>query len=118
MKLEISLQAHADVEECLFWSAKSFGIPAARRYQKLIFVALEEICQTGKSPNSGFRLGIPPELQFYHLRHSRKKAAIEGIVVKRPRHFVVYRRGEDEVIQIIRILHDSMDITKQLEEES
>ena len=117
MRREISRQAQADVEECLLWSAESFGIPAARRYQKLIFVALEEICQIGKSPNSGFRLGIPPEFQFYHLRHSRKKAAIDGIIVKTPRHFVVYRVGENEVIQIIRILHDSMDITAQLEEE-
>ncbi len=55
-----------------------------------------------------------PSAWIYHLRHSRKRAAVDGVVVKSPRHFVIYLE-EPEAVQILRLLHDSMDIEAQLD---
>jgi hypothetical protein len=34
--------------------------------------------------------------------------------VKTPRHFLLYRRREDGVIEVGRVLHDSRDLERQL----
>lgn len=51
-------------------------------------------------------------MRLYHLRHCRKRAELEGLVVKLPRHFILYRSASIGRIQIIRVLHDSMDIDR------
>jgi plasmid stabilization system protein ParE len=37
--------------------------------------------------------------------------------VKEPRHFLLYRRREDGVIEVARILHDGRDLQRHLPEE-
>jgi toxin ParE1/3/4 len=49
----------------------------------------------------------------YHLKHSRKNAAVGGLIVKKPRHFIVYRVNGD-TLEILRVLHDRMDLPRQM----
>jgi len=55
-------------------------------------------------------------MRIFHLRRCRKKAALNGLVVKEPRHFVLYRIKEPGGIEILRLLHDEMDIDQQAKE--
>ncbi|MGG4615968.1 type II toxin-antitoxin system RelE/ParE family toxin, partial [Pseudomonas aeruginosa] len=32
----------------------------------------------------------------------------------RPRHFVLYRLATDQVLEVVRVLHDSMDLDQHL----
>jgi plasmid stabilization system protein ParE len=51
----------------------------------------------------------------YHLEFSRSR--VSGSTVKEPRHFLLYRRREDGVIEVARILHDGRDLQRHLPEE-
>jgi len=105
----LSNQAKREFIAALEWSEKHFGEDAALRYQQLLRTAFVEIAENLEAPGSkavdGFRL--------YHLRHCRKKAPVKGLIVKSPRHFLIYREREG-VVEIARILHDQMNIEAKL----
>ncbi len=55
---------------------------------------------------------ISPGLRSMHLFFSRLDN-IEGRGV-RPRHIVFYRSTEDQIVEVVRVLHDAMELTRQL----
>jgi len=108
MKLVRTPQSLLDLQDCILWSARNFGRQAAYRYKVLLEVSILEI---GNNPNligSDSINEFDDSIKKYHLRNSRKNAPVGGIIVKRPRHFIVYRVKQDE-IQILRVLHDQMN---------
>ena len=50
----------------------------------------------------------------YHLEFSRSR--VSGSRVKAPRHYLLYRRRGDGVIEVARILHDASDLARHLPE--
>jgi toxin ParE1/3/4 len=48
----------------------------------------------------------------YHIQFSRSR--VSGPSVKEPRHFLLYRRREERVIEVGRIIHDSRDLARHL----
>ncbi len=50
----------------------------------------------------------------YHLSFSQSRA--DGPSVRQPRHFLIYRRREDGMVEVARILHDSRDLQRHLPE--
>jgi toxin ParE1/3/4 len=56
---------------------------------------------------------LQAELGVYHLRHSRERAAAGGRVGS-PRHYVVFRVVNGDELEIVRLLHDAMDLPSQL----
>ncbi|HCN79344.1 MAG TPA: hypothetical protein DIT13_19445, partial [Verrucomicrobiales bacterium] len=54
------------------------------------------------------------KVRIYHLRHSRKAAPVGGLIVKNPRHFIVYRITSDRAIELLRVLHERMDFETQM----
>lgn len=51
----------------------------------------------------------------YHLSLSRSR--VSGQPVKEPRHFLLYRRRADGVIEVARVLDDARDLQRHLPEE-
>ena len=113
MKIAISSMALEDIEECLIWSASNFGRAAAKRYRQLLAVALSELAENPSIPGSRIQASLQPDIRLYHLSHSRKRAPVEGLVVKRPRHFIVYRVAGEETLEVLRVLDDRMDLESQ-----
>ena len=79
----------------------------------LIKEAVHDIGTNPERPGSMER----PEIMFqgartYHISLSRGR--VTGTQVKEPRHFLLYRRREDGVIEVARILHDGRDLARQL----
>jgi toxin ParE1/3/4 len=106
--------ARQDIREALRWSEQRFG--AAARYRALIKQAVRDIGADPERPGSKDR----PEIRIkgartYHLEFSR--GGVSGSKVKEPRHFLLYRRREDGVIEVARILHDARDLGRHLPEE-
>lgn len=115
MELRYFPAARKDIKDALKWSAENFGEVACQRYKKLLGVAIAEITTNPELPHSYLLRGLQPGVRLYHLKHSRTRAALAGQLVKKPRHFVSYAViGSDTVI--VRVLHDSMEITRQLGE--
>jgi toxin ParE1/3/4 len=116
MNLIRTAKAVEDLESCLLWSAESFGIPAAHRYRALLEVALLAILEDPELRGSKPIEGFDGKVKIYHLRHCRQAAPVGGLIVKNPRHFIVYRTMEAGAIELLRVLHERMDMGTQLQE--
>jgi len=112
-QIELAQAAIADIDAILDWSVEQFGNDGMHRYRLLIGAALTKLSQDPKPVGSKSAEDILPGLFRYHIRHSRM--AIEPAMkrVKRPRHFIIYRFN-DECIEVVRLLHDSMDLERHL----
>ena len=114
--LHISPQARRDIGAILEWSEREFGKKAAVRYEALLVQALRDLCADPERPGSMERPEILADgVRSYHLEFSR--ARVKGQTVKSPRHFLLYRRRDDHVIEVGRVIHDARDLTSQLPEE-
>jgi len=114
MNLLRTAKAVEDIESCLLWSAENFGIPAAHRYRVLLEVALLAIVEEPDLRGSKVMEGFDGKVRIYHLRHRRKDAPVGGLIVKNPRHFIVYRAMDDGAVELLRVLHERMDFEAQM----
>jgi toxin ParE1/3/4 len=117
-KLEIRLTgpAQRDLSIVMEWTVKEFGLRAALRYDALIKQALKDIAADPERPGSKERPEIMIEgARTYHLSLSRRRVSRPG--VKEPRHFLLYRRRGEGIIEVARILHDGRDLQRHLPED-
>lgn len=113
-KFRLSQAAEDDIASILATTAESFGAEALRRYEKLLVVALRDIASDPK------RVGVKDRPEFgegvcsYHLRYSRDRAKHDGVVVRCPRHLILFREIEPELLGVGRVLYDAMEIERHL----
>ena len=106
--VRLAAPAEADFQNVLRWTAEHFGDKQARVYAGTLSMAFEELAATGPSIiGAKTRNDIAKGLFTLHVaRHGRKG-----------RHFVMFRIGHDqgrEVIEILRLLHDAMDLPRHV----
>ena len=107
--------ARQDLKTILKWSVEHFGVASLDRYKTLLAVAIAEIHADPQLLHSYEEPGLQAGIRLYHIRHSRKRAAVQDQIVGSPRHIVVYRVLNDDTV-IVRILHDQMEIARRIEE--
>ncbi len=93
----ISNKAIADLEEIWIYTVETWSLAQADRYYSLIFDEINHICEqptTGKSMD--------------HIRKGYRASKVKS-------HLIFYRIVND-AIEIIRILHEKMDIDTRLTE--
>ena len=105
----ISNATRADIVDILRLSQTQFGDQARQRYQVLILAALKAIASRPYRVGSNERNELAPGLRSYHLIYSRQQTKHAHGTVKNPRHIVFYRVASDDVIEVVRLLHDAMD---------
>lgn len=108
----ISLNARADIVDILWHSQIRLGLAARRHYQGLILTALDTIAAEPDRIGSSSRDEIVSGLRNFHLVHCLSRSPAGK--VHRPRHILFYRLGDDEVIEVVRILHDAMEVRRHL----
>ena len=108
-KYRISHDAQADIVDILRFTHNRFGDAARRRYQALIGAALEAVATDPQQVGSISREELGAGLRSIHLVYCRSMPK-----VVRPRHFVFYRVATDQVLEVVRVLHDSMDLDQHL----
>lgn len=106
----ISNPARTDIVDILRLSQTQFGDQARQRYQALILAALQALADTPNRIGSHKRDELAPGLRSYHLVYSRQQAKHLHGTVKGPRHIVFYRVANDGVIEVVRLLHDAMEV--------
>jgi len=77
---------------------------------KLMQSAIEAVAANPELAGSASRPEIAKDCRTHHLFHSRKRAGARGSRVRSPRHFLLYRVTATGVVEIGRLLHDSMDL--------
>lgn len=101
-QLRLSHQAQRDIEEVLAWTLREFGSRQYVVYQQLIHQALREVARHPESAR--LRPEIHPSARTYPLARGGAKA----------RHFLLLRLADDQVVEVGRLLHDSMDLPAHL----
>jgi toxin ParE1/3/4 len=117
MDVIIAPKARNDIASILTWTQENFGPQTLKRYTRLIQTAIEEVAEDPERWGSTPRPEIAENIRTYHLVHSRKKAGTRGNRIRQPRHFLLYRESEPSTVEIIRVLHDSMETEQHLPEE-
>ncbi len=113
LPFHVTGSARRDIAAILKRSLQEFGISASLRYRALIRQALLDIEADPERPGSKERPELMAEgARTYHISLSRTRAA--SARVKEPRHFLLYRRREDGVIEVARVLHDGRDLARHL----
>ena len=97
MTFEISEKAFEDIESIWLYTLETWSVEQADRYYNLIFDEIELIT---KYPLSG--------KDFSHVRKNYRCAKVKSHLI-----FYKYIKSE-EIVEIIRILHQSMDIEDRL----
>ena len=114
LRYRLSDSAQADIVGVLAWTHEQFGETARLRYERLIVAALRDVAGQPDRPGSIARPEFGAGVRSWHLRLSRQRAATAAAVVRRPRHFLVYR-VEPDLLVVGRLLHDAMELVQHLD---
>jgi toxin ParE1/3/4 len=117
IRYRLSDAAQADVIDILAWTQEQFGEVARLRYEGLIVAALRDVATQADRPGSIERPELGAGVRSWHLRLSRDHVGTGAGVVRRPRHFLIYR-FEPALLVVGRVLHDAMELTRHLNPES
>ncbi|OUL60518.1 type II toxin-antitoxin system RelE/ParE family toxin [Flavobacterium sp. AJR] len=97
MNYKISNEASYDLEKIWLYTVENWSIEQADRYLNLIIDEIEYLCL---KPNSG--------KNFEHIRKGYLRTEVKS-------HLIFYRiNTKQNELEIIRILHQMMDIENQL----
>lgn len=103
--VRLSHQAERDVEDILAWTVARFGYQKAEIYAEMLALTLEALVD---GPDD---IGVTKRDDIMHGICALHVARYG----KRGRHYVVFQVKEDCLIEVLRILHDSMDLARHLE---
>ena len=106
-QFRFSQSADRDMENIQKWTVQQFGEKMWLRYKELLTRSFLDLIADPRRRGTELLSGLGNNTFLYHIRHSRNRIK-RGI--KKPRHFLLYRRTSDETLEIIRVLHDSMDL--------
>lgn len=116
-RYRLSDAAQGDIVDILAWTHVWFGEPARLRYETLIVAALRDVATAPERPGSLARPELGARVRSWHLRQSRAHFEPGLNVVRRPRHFLVYR-FEPGLVEVGRLLHDAMELARHLDPDS
>jgi toxin ParE1/3/4 len=91
----ISKKAVADLEEIWLYTVEKWSVVQADRYYNLIFDEINFICRNSNSGKS--------------MEHVRK-----GYRASKVKSHLIFYRVSNNTIEVIRILHERMDIENRL----
>ena len=93
-----------DLLDALVWKTDQFGALQADDYLETLTLALEALTDGPNIVGSKVRDDIGLGIRTLHVARLGRKG----------RHLVVFRFADGQVIDVIRLLHDSMDLAKHL----
>ncbi|WP_322046211.1 type II toxin-antitoxin system RelE/ParE family toxin [Paraburkholderia sp. J67] len=92
-----------DFRSIVRWTAEQFGTAQAQDYARTLSSTLQDLTSGPNLPGVRRRDEIARGLMTLHVARNRRKG----------RHFVMFRvfSEESRSIDVLRILHDAMDLT-------
>jgi toxin ParE1/3/4 len=103
-KVQLNTPATQDYANALKWTTKTFGPRQAETYAAILDHALDALRAGPNILGVKRRDDIAPGILTLHVARNGRKG----------RHFIVFRIGGDNVIDVLRLLHDSMDLPSHL----
>jgi toxin ParE1/3/4 len=116
VQLRLSALAQRDIAALLEWSREQFGEKGRVRYEALLRQAVVDVAADPERMGTHQRPELAASVRTYHLRYSRDRVKRSHGQVRSPRHLLAYRIVESGMIEIVRVLHDAMDLDRHLPE--
>jgi len=102
--VELTLDAERDFAEIVRWTRKTFGAWQAQTYKATLREALKALHSGPNITGVKRRDDLGPGIHTLHVARNGRKG----------RHFIVFRTGGGQTIDVLRLLHDSMDLANHL----
>lgn len=102
----LSAQAESDLRAIMHWTVQRFGPAQAGAYRDIVLSAVRDLQSGPDQPGVRRRDDLAAGVMTVHVaRHGRPG-----------RHFVVFKLDPDKehAIEVLRILHDAMDLARHL----
>jgi len=109
--LDLAEKALSDIDDISVRTLEKHGLEAYDRYEHLIKVALRQLREDPK------RIGVHETTKGYwkyHLSWSKNDTTFGGRIVRDPKHYIIFRVVADNVLEVVRVLHERMDFNRQL----
>jgi toxin ParE1/3/4 len=110
-RFRLSRPAQVDVAHILDVSAERWGSDAKRRYAAT-FAAMRKVAAAPEGPTTRARAELAPGLRSFHIRYARGDDP--NTKVGSPVHILYYRVIAPQLIEIVRVLHERMEPSRQL----
>lgn len=105
--VHLTAAAENDFEQAVRWSARQFGVNQARIYAETLTLAISALTEGPAAAGVRHREDIGKRLMSLHVARLGRKG----------RHFVIFRTGRragGRVVEVLRLLHDAMDLARHL----
>ena len=103
-RVRLGAAAELDFANIVKWTSENFGQRQSRVYRDVLVQAISALADGPDIAGSKARGEIMSGLRTLHVaRHGRRGS-----------HFLMYRVTQGMTIEIVRILHDRMDIPRHL----
>jgi toxin ParE1/3/4 len=113
-RFRLARPAQIDLESILSISAERRGAAGRQRYAAVLAAAMLQVAADPTGPLTRDRHDIRAGIRSFHLRHARRSA--QTVDVKRPVHVLYHRVAANDVIEIVRVLHERMEPRRHLQE--
>jgi toxin ParE1/3/4 len=102
-RVRFGAAAELDFANIVKWTAENFGARQSRIYSDTLIQAIRELGEGPEIIGSKARNEILPGLRTLHVGRRGRRGS----------HILMYRAASDSTIEIVRILHESMDLQRQ-----
>ena len=103
-RIRLARQAEADLHDILRWTARQFGAVQAGHYAETLASAIEALRAGPQVAGARERDEIASGVCTLHVARQGRKG----------RHLVVFRAAPGQVIEVLRLLHDGMDLVRHV----
>ncbi len=103
-KVRLAAQAELDFSEIITWTIENFGEHQAETYAETLTLAIEALHDGLEQLGAKVRDDIGPGIRTLHVTRQGRSG----------RHFVVFSEAQNQYIDVLRLLHDSMDLARHV----
>jgi len=109
----LSTTAEADIVDILAVSLDRWGSEASRRYSEMLNAAMRQIADHPDGRATRMRSDLAPGMRSFHTRFTLRRNP--KAAVKSPVHVLIYRVVTPDLVEIVRALHERMDLRRHLD---
>ncbi|BBK41083.1 hypothetical protein STVA_11030 [Allostella vacuolata] len=103
-RVALTETALRDLAQIVDWTAEHFGVSQAVRYRATILAAAAALQAGPDVPGARPAREVDPDFRVLHVARGGRSG----------RHLLLYRAVVDHQIDILRVLHDGMDIRRHI----
>lgn len=103
-RIRLARRADQDIKDILAWTQQQFGPAQTAAYTETLTLALRALIDGPDVLGAKPRDDILPGIRALHVARQGRKG----------RHLILFRASENQHIDVLRILHDSMDFARHV----